>query len=242
MSDIALEKAFEEIHNALPELLCPSFEEVSSFPKNKKVVERELNDKLAELRQKCREGIRHILGQIAQQDPKKAEALSQSIREKFNSILTPSVFTLIVLKVVAGQSWREAFGISTELLNTLYEQAKIIFEEGRFQEAVSCFIFLSWFDGKQYDFWMALGHSHFHNAEHLLAIKAYKVASKTCAEEAWPHLYSALCFEALGNQDEAKISVQEALEKAKQQGDETVIIDLQKKLEAYKQEPVEPIS
>jgi len=242
MSDSALEKAFDEIHNALPELLCPSFEEVSSFPKNKKVIERELNDKLAELRQKCREGVRYILAQIAQQEPKKAKEISELLHEKFNSILTPSIFTLVVLKVVAGQSWREAFGMSTEFLNILYEQAKTIFEGGRFQEAAACFTFLSWFDGKQYDFWMALGHSHFHNAEHLLAIKAYKVASKTCAEEAWPHLYSALCFEALGNQDEAKISVQEALEKAKQQGDETVTIDLQKKLEAYKQEPVEPIS
>jgi len=242
MSRTALEKAFEEIYSSLPELLCSDIEKPSPFPTNKKVVARELEEKIFSLRQKCQDGLQHILDQIGHKEPEKAQEISQLLHEKFDSILTHSMFTFVVLKVVSGQSWREAFSISTDLVDTLYESAKTIFEEGLFQEAASCFTFLSWFDSKEYSFWMALGHSHFHSAEHLLAIKAYVIASQTCPEEAWPHLYSALCFEALGNPEEAAISIQEGIEKAKQHGDKKLILDLQQKLKSYKKEPVEPIS
>jgi len=238
----SLKQAFEEIHNSLPELLCSGPEKPTPFPKNKKAMIHERKEELLALRLRCQEGLQLIIESMTATDQTQATALSQILHEKFASICNPSIFTLVVLGVVAGKSWREAFKIPKESCNALYEEAKKIFEEGKFQEAISCFIFLTWLDGKQYDFWIALGHSYYHSANHCLAVKAYEIASHTNPNEVWPHIYSALCFEALCNQEEAKESILKGLEKAKQHGDEKLSLALQQKIEKYKQEPITPIS
>jgi len=242
----ALEQALDELHSSLPELLAnavvTSLEGVAPFLPNKKRITQEIETEISTLKIQCQHGFDHIINAIQNENKERSQELKAFLLERFHSLASPPHFTQAVLKVIAGHSWREALKISLETLETLYLGARTIFEEGRFTDAIEAFTFLSWLESKQYDFWLSLGHSHFHAAHHEKAIHAYQAATHTIPDEAWPHVYSALCFEALGNREEAKICLTEGLEKAKKLSDTELIRALKQKFDEYGQDPIIPIS
>jgi tetratricopeptide (TPR) repeat protein len=208
----------------------------------------ELGIEISTLRQRCRHGLTLILHQLhSMNDSEITNALpklEQDLSSKFHGIVASRTFTQTILRVVSGETWRESLRFPKDTIDLLYKGARAIFEDGRFQEATDCFTFLSWFDARQYEFWMALGHSQFHCANHEGAISAYGVASHCLPEESWPHIYSATCFEAIGDFEQASRCIKEGLglEKNKFASDQGLIVALERKIDQYRQGSVTPIS
>jgi tetratricopeptide (TPR) repeat protein len=251
----SLNQAFEELYNSLPEILGHAFveemESKGSFPLLRQGQQRlahELGIEISTLRRRCRNGLKLILQQLHSiKDPEAIKDLPQlehDLSTKLHGITSSPSFTQIVLRVVSGETWRESLRLPKNTIDLLYKGAKAIFEDGRFLEATDCFAFLSWFDARQYDFWMALGHSQFHCANHLGAISAYEVASHCLPEDSWPHIYSATCFEALGEFEQASrcLKVGLDLEKNKSASDRGFLLALERKIDQYRQGSVTPIS
>lgn len=251
----ALDQAFEELYAALPEILGRAFTEgkqaTGTFPllqNGKKKLAHELGIEISTLRERCRTGLKLILQQLESlKDPEITASLPRlkdDLRKKFDSLLSSPSFTQIVLRVVSGETWREALRLPRDTIDVLYRGARAVFEDGRFQEAINCFAFLAWFDARQYDFWLALGHSQFHCALHDNAISSYGVAAHCLPEESWPHIYSATCYEALGDVDQALRCLRQGLglEKNKSASDRGLVAAIERKMEQYRQGNVTPIS
>jgi tetratricopeptide (TPR) repeat protein len=251
----SLDQAFEELYTSLPDILGQAFVEEmrakESFPllqQGQQRLAHELSIEISSLRQRCRNGLRLILQELhTMNDTKISSAvphLEHNLSSKFHTIISSKDFTQIVLRIVSGETWRESLRLPRDTIDLLYTGAKAIFEDGRFQEATDCFAFLSWFDARQYDFWMALGHSQFHCAHHEGAISSYGVASHCLPEESWPHIYSATCFEALGDFEQASQCMKEGigLERKKPSSDRELILALERKIDQYRQGSVTPIS
>jgi tetratricopeptide (TPR) repeat protein len=251
----SLDRAFDELYNTLPEILGEAFIEEKgpkgSLPllqQSQKKLTNELGIEISTLRQRCRNGLQCILQQLeSMTEPEIIIAiprLKDELCSTFDSLLSPPTFTQIVLRVVSGETWREALRLPRDTLDLLYTGARAVFEDGRFQEAINCFAFLSWFDARQYDFWMALGHSQFHCALHDNAISSYGVAAICLPEESWPHIYSATCYEALGDFEQASRCLQQGLglEKNKAASDRGLAHTIERKIEQYRQGTVNPIS
>jgi len=251
----SFDQAFEELFKSIPEILGHSFvDEMASqesFPLLQQSQQRlvhELGFEISALRQRCRNGLKLILQQLhAMKDPEIIAALPQledELSSKLRGIIFSPTFTQIILRVVSGETWRESLRLPKETIEFLYKGARAIFEEGRFEEAIDCFTFLSWFDSRQYDFWMALGHSQFHCANHEGAISAYGIASHCLPQNSWPHIYSATCFEAMGDYDQAARCMKEGfgLEKNKSASDQGLLFALEHKIDQYRQGSATPIS
>ena len=251
----ALDQAFEELYTSLPEILGQAFVNEAgggeAFPlleQSQHRIVHELEKEISTLRQRCRIGLKLILEQLRSiTNPEISSAIPQlelDLSTKFHGVISSPIFTQIVLRVVSGETWRESLRLPRDSLDLLYKGARAIFEDGRFQEAVDCFAFLAWFDSRQYDFWMALGHSQFHCANHAGAISSYGVASHCLPEESWPHIYSATCFEAIGDYEQASRYMKEGLglEKNKSASDPGLILAVERKIELYRQGSVTPIS
>jgi tetratricopeptide (TPR) repeat protein len=251
----AFERAFDELQAALPELLSTaaveehtSQQSKSLHKQNQQKLTHEIYAELETLRRRCRNGLSLILQQLhAKQEAEIFSALprlEQELEQRLYHVLSSPSFTQIILRVVSGETWKEALRLSDEAMKLLYEGAKEVFEEGRFEDATDCFCFLSWFDARQYDFWMALGHSQFHCANHGNAISSYGVASQCAPTESWPHIYAATCFEALEDFDQATQALTEGLEaeRRKASPDKGLLFTLEHKLEQYRRGSVTPIS
>ena len=252
---VALDRAFEELYASLPDLLSHTFLEEQEAQKSiplqtqgRQRLTHELSLEISTLRQRCRNGLKLILEKLHSiHEPDVAPSvafLEKELSTRLYKILSSPSFTQIVLKVVSGQSWREALQFPKDSLELLYKGAKSFFEEGCFTEATDCFSFLSWFDARQYDFWMALGHSQFHCANHSSAISSYGLASHCISDDSWPHTYSASCFEAIGEYDQAVECITQSLdiERHKELLDQGLILALEHKLALYRQGSVTPIS
>jgi tetratricopeptide (TPR) repeat protein len=248
--------AFDEICSVLPGILSQAAteEQAANAPFSPLVgphqshVLHDIELEIATLRQRCRNGLSLILNELStHKDPSKREQtprLKEDLSKAFDSVHSSPTFTQIVLNVVSGQTWREALRLSRDTIDLLYVGAKVMFEDGRFTEAMDSFAFLAWFDARQYDFWMALGHTQFHTALYNGAISSYGIALQCLPEESWPEIYSAACFEALGDLEQAARCITTALtrERKKAGSDQGLIRALEEKLEKYRRRPVTPIS
>lgn len=251
----ALDRAFEELYSSLPELLGQAYvremgekESLSLLHQSQQRVVHELGIEISTLRRRCRNGLQLILESLHSQPESEtctaATQLEKELSDKFQGVISSPTFTQIVLRVVSGETWRESLRLPRESLDLLYKGARAVFEEGRFQDATDCFAFLAWFDARQYDFWLALGHSQFHCANHEGAISSYGVAAHCLPSESWPHIYSATCFEAIGDVEQAARCMKTALrlEKDRRAPDKELILALEHKSEQYRQGTAMPIS
>jgi tetratricopeptide (TPR) repeat protein len=247
--------AFDEICSALPGILEKTATEEQAvnapFSPVKPDPAHVLHDielEIATLRQRCRKGLTLILQELhSRQDAttrERTRRLEVELTKAFDSVHSAPTFTQIILKVVSGETWREALRLPRDIIDLLYLGAKALFENGQYSEAMDSFAFLAWFDARQYEFWMALGHAQFHTAHYNAAISSYGIALQCLPEESWPDVYSAACFEALGDFEQASRCILAALnqEKKKAEPDHGLIMALDEKLNKYRQRSATPIS
>ena len=243
----SFDMAFDEVCKALPEIFGQVAADEQAvnppFVRAKAAQPHAVNDiefEIAALRKRCRNGLSLILRRLhSHRDPaiqERAQQLEKELANAFDRIHTPAFFTQAILKVVSGQTWREAFRLPRETVDLLYIGAKGLFDEGLFSEAMDSFAFLAWFEARQYDFWIALGHSQFHSAQYSAAIGSYSIAFECLPEESWPDIYSAACFEALGDIKAARLSIATALtrEKKKPKPNQELIRALEERRAKYR--------
>lgn len=247
----AFDQALKEVYEALPNILAKEMEEETEMQSplahfDRKATAKHFASELLHLRQRCRNGLENILERLKNNpaSSEKGHILEQYLFKTFTSVLTPATFTRVVLRIVSGETWAEALKIPTESIELMYQGGKAIFEDGLYEQAAQCFTFLSWFDSRQYEFWMALGHCQFHSDNYSAAVRSYGVAAHCCPTESLSFLYSASCFEAMGDIEQASIYLKEGLtiERSKTTVDYSLINSIEQKLEEYQRGPVSPIS
>ena len=248
----AFEKALSEIYESLPQFFSESFckekkiEFPDLLPPNEEQITAEMKENILLFQKRCRTGFDLILAELKEENSSSVDvsSLEKGLAKAFQSLLSPKSFTRAILKVVSGTSWREALSLPQEDLSILYHAARNLFDRGSFAEAADAFTFLSWFDAGQIDFWMALGHSCFHVGSYKRAIAAYGVAAHSIPQDPWPHIHSAVCYEAIGDTDLAKDSLREGLvrEESKEQPNKKLIESLETKILDLEQERPAPIA
>lgn len=240
----SFKQALAELYTELPKITGSLLvkEKKEQFPTliapNEQSVCLELEEHLSSFQKKCHNGLHLILQQLQCEIDPFCDLMSieNQLTKAFRSILSPIPFTRAILKITSGSSWRESLHISKQTVDWLYKAAKTLFDEGKYQEAIDAFSFLSWLDSSQYDFWMALGHSCFRSCNYEQAINAYKAASSTIHQEGLPHIYAASCYEALGDRDQSCSCLKEGLtlEKGKEHPNQDLIFSIEQKIEQYK--------
>lgn len=239
----AFEKALRELYDALPEILSNIVyeQEKSSKPPsplNQQHISHELSHDMLTLKQNCSHGLKNILEQLASHPETAADGkeVDEVLKKHFQSVLTPATFSCVILRVVAGDSWLEALKIDPLILEILYRGARELFEAGNFEKATPSFTFLSWLDARQYDFWMALGHCHFHTDAYTAAVSSYGIASYCLPDESWPYIYSAACFESMGDIEQQNMYLTEGLDRARKKSphDPGLVRTIEQKLETSK--------
>lgn len=138
--------------------------------------------------------------------------LEQNITSAFSRFDTmPQMQSLLSASQQQNACWKDMLGLTDATLQLLYRGAKQLIDKGHHPEAEAAFFFLTTVDFRQYPFWLGLGHAAFHLGNLNQAINAYEMAS-TCDPQAyWPHIFSANCFEALNDYEEALGSLELAL-------------------------------
>lgn len=248
----AFERALREIYESLPQFFSQSIclERKAQFPSllppNEEKIEYELKENILALQKRCRDGLMFILEELKkEQDPLfHYSDFETKLTKSFRSLLTPIRFTQALLKVVAGSSWREALSIPRDELTWLYKGARNLFDNGFYAEAADAFSFLSWFDAAQPDFWIALGHSCFHTGSYKRAISAYGIASSMVPQEPWPHIHAAICYEAMGEVDQARDCLSEGLilEECREPPDAKLIENVEQKIRELERGSPSPIA
>jgi tetratricopeptide (TPR) repeat protein len=98
-------------------------------------------------------------------------------------------------------------GISFQSCMIFYEIGLKLYEEQRFEEAISVFAFLSILESYCQEIWVALGLCHQQLEEWLFAVNAYSMANLIKPEDPLPYLHSAQCFLACNEVENAKGSL-----------------------------------
>ena len=111
----------------------------------------------------------------------------------------------------AGRTLQDMAGISDATLEKLYQAAKLLFEQKRYQEAADAFGFLTMLNGDRYPFWLALGNSEYNLNNYDAALFAYAFACRTNPDDHLCHIFSSRCYEALGDPDNAKNALELAI-------------------------------
>lgn len=234
------DRVFDELLKAAPSIFGDSFA-LSTSPVFSNL--RQYEDRVQEvasaiqiLSAKCLEGFLLVTKNLIK------DGKENPLIAAFSSLRKPITLRKSFLQVLGGASWREALTIPEDFFFLLYAEAKKLFDGGSFEKAIPCFTFLCWFDAKQYDCWMGLGHSQFHSDAYFSAIDAYAAARLCQPEACLPCIYTAACFEAVGDVEQATSFLRAGLqlENEKLHPDHVLLQTVEKKLEELKQNSAVP--
>jgi tetratricopeptide (TPR) repeat protein len=157
----------------------------------------------------CFEGVKTLAQNESEIDLLELEKNLQSAFSRFDTV--PNIQSLFTVSETQNACWKDLLGLTDTTLQLLYRGAKQLIDTGNHPQAEAAFFFLTTVDFRQYPFWLGLGHAAFHLGNLNQAINAYEMAS-TCDPKAfWPHIFSADCFEALNDYEEALGSLERAL-------------------------------
>jgi len=92
-----------------------------------------------------------------------------------------------------GKCLREILGYSDELMESLYQAARRVFQEGRYTEAQDAFLFLTTLNPFVYAYWLGLGMAYQYLEDFEQAILSYECASKVEPESPIPLYYEGVC-------------------------------------------------
>jgi tetratricopeptide (TPR) repeat protein len=98
-------------------------------------------------------------------------------------------------------------GISQSSIVTFYGIGTKLFNEKKYNDAISVFYLLSVLNPYTYEIWLSLGMSAHKIEEWGTAIHAYSMAAIFKPEQALPHLYAAECFVAIQDWEDAQVSL-----------------------------------
>ncbi|MCE5293536.1 MAG: hypothetical protein LLF94_02845 [Chlamydiales bacterium] len=109
------------------------------------------------------------------------------------------------------KSLQEIFGLNDETMEKLYQGAKYLYEQQNYYESAACFSVLCCICPTNHTFWMGFANSEYFCHNYQGALVAYSLAAQTNSHDPLSHFYSARCYEALKQKDQAINSVELAL-------------------------------
>lgn len=98
---------------------------------------------------------------------------------------------------------KELIGISDQVVRALYRSAAQIYNDGHYQEAAAAFTVVSLMEVPAYDAWVGLGNAEFQCQRYQSALIAYAMAVWSDPSNPMSHFYSAHCYEALKQYENA---------------------------------------
>lgn len=130
--------------------------------------------------------------------------------EKSNKALSVKD-VLDYLKVFDEGSLKNYLQISEKTIESLYRAAKHIYSQKHFEEAAKAFSVLTAIDPNEYIFWHALGNCEYFCARYQPALLAYALAIQANPNDYTSQVFSAHCYEAIHDIDNALSSLDSAL-------------------------------
>lgn len=106
---------------------------------------------------------------------------------------------------------KDILGISAQVVRALYRSGAEIYNEKRYQEAAAAFTVITLMEIPAHDAWIALGNSEYYCQHYQSALIAYAMAAWSDPSNPVSHFYSAHCYEALREYDNAINAVDIAL-------------------------------
>lgn len=111
----------------------------------------------------------------------------------------------------AGQGGQLLFGFSDEEMEAFYKKAHQLLEEGKANDAIDSFVFLTTLNPFHFEYWMGLGAALQMAHDYEPAIDAYEMAAIYNMEHPLPYLYLGKCLFAIHDRKSALQSFELAI-------------------------------
>ncbi len=116
-----------------------------------------------------------------------------------------------LLMLARDKTLQDIFGLSDETMEKLYQGAKFLYEQQNYTEASAAFSVLSCISPTNHTFWMGFANSEYFCHNYESALVAYAMAGQANSHDPLCHFFSARCYEALKQKDQAINSIELAL-------------------------------
>lgn len=111
----------------------------------------------------------------------------------------------------SGKTPQEIIGYSPEIMRQFYAAAYRLYQAGLDSEAADAFFFLTVLNPSVQVHWLALGMAEQCQKKYEDALIAYAMATLLKSDDPLPYYYSAVCYQALHEKENAQKSFQMAL-------------------------------
>jgi len=111
----------------------------------------------------------------------------------------------------SGKTIQQIGGVSDATLEKMYQAAKKLYEEGRFQESADAFCFLTLLNSQKFAFWLGYANSQYQLQNFDAALEGYAFVTKLNPDDYVSHLFSSECYRALGDDINRKNALELAL-------------------------------
>lgn len=116
-----------------------------------------------------------------------------------------------------GGTWQMLLGYDDSVMNGYYQKAYDLYQEAKYEEAVSAFSYLTMLNPYNYTYWMGLGQAKEQNGQLEESLVSFTAAEAIDPEHPLPHLHLANAFEKLGLKDNAIKHLERAVKTANRQ-------------------------
>lgn len=112
-------------------------------------------------------------------------------------------------------TYQRIFNLSSEDLERVYKEGYAAYQQKDYQESITIFRWLVFFNPFVSKFWFSLGAALHMNQDLSTALHAYAVTAMLRNHDPYPHYYAYVCYTLLHQHDEAEKALNMALERAK---------------------------
>lgn len=120
-------------------------------------------------------------------------------------------------KDIPLDTYQNIFNLSSEDLERVYQEGYIAYQNQNYQESITFFRWLVFFNPFISKFWFSLGAALHMNKELQAALHAYAVTAILRDKDPYPHYYAYVCYSLLNQSHEAAKALDLALDLAKRQ-------------------------
>lgn len=120
-------------------------------------------------------------------------------------------------KDVPLDTFQSIFNVSSEDLEHVYKEGYTAYQNQNYEESVTIFRWLVFFNPFVSKFWFSLGAALHMNNDLQAALHSYAVTAMLRDTDPYPHYYAYVCYTLLNQSHEASKALNMALDRAKHQ-------------------------
>lgn len=214
----------DELHDKLEEVIGDAAsllahlrgEQALEPPKKQEGLKREFVKELQPIVQRMQKGMSLILEFLTSPSTHDTFTLSEETTQQLCQIAAvasvlsdnPQEYLLMLAR---DKSLQDIFGLSNETMEKLYQGAKFLYEQQNYTESSAAFSVLACISPANHTFWMGFANSEYFCHNYESALMAYAMAGQANSHDPLCHFFSARCYEALKQKDQAINSIELAL-------------------------------